>query len=214
MCIHKVTGHFYIGYREANVKLNVTSDVDLPLYRTSSQIVNPYFEQYDWKIMAEFLDPLYAFEFEQNIIKENWNNPLILNLYYSNTGNKHFRNFGEKSLETRQKLSVANTGKKHTEETRRKMSQTRMGKKKAPMSEETKQKISESRKSMKFTEEHKKKLSLSKKGKIRTFSQEHRNKLSASSKIFNLGRRWYTNGKINKKSIDCPGTDFYIGRTL
>lgn len=182
MCVHKITGHFYIGYREANIKHNITSDIDLPLYRTSSKIVNPSFEQYDWKILAEFFDSQDAFVFEQNLIKENWNNPLLLNRQYRIGENRHFRNYGEKSLETRQKLSVANTGKKHTEETRRKMSQMRSGKKKTPMSEDTKRKISESRKGMKFTEEHKEKLSSSKKGKKRTFSQEHRKKLSEANK--------------------------------
>jgi NOL1/NOP2/fmu family ribosome biogenesis protein len=214
MCVHKITGHFYIGYREANIKNNITSDIDLPLYRTSSKIVNPSFEQYDWKILAEFFDAQDAFVFEQNLIKENWNNALLLNRQYRIGQNIHFRNYGEKSLETRHKLSVSNTGKKHTEETRKKLSLMRKGKKRPPLPEEVKRKISESKKGYKFTEQHKKNLSLSHKGKKRTFSQEHRNKLRESSKISQKGIRWYTNGKINKRVKECPGIDYYIGRTL
>ena len=65
-----------------------------------------------------------------------------------------------------------------------------------------------------FTEEHKKNMSLAATGKKRTFSEEHRKNLSKASKVSTQGRRWYTNGTINKMCIDCPGPDFYIGRTL
>ena len=65
-----------------------------------------------------------------------------------------------------------------------------------------------------FTEKHKKNMSLAAIGKKRTFSEEHRKNLSKANKVSTQGRRWWTNGIINKMCIDCPGSDFYIGRIL
>ena len=48
---HPTTGEFYIGYRSANKK---PSHLDLPEYKTSSKIVNPRFEEFNWIILAEF----------------------------------------------------------------------------------------------------------------------------------------------------------------
>jgi hypothetical protein len=55
VCIHKHTKQFYIGYREKTIKLCRISDVDLPLYRTSSVDVNPIFGEFDWYIIVIFL---------------------------------------------------------------------------------------------------------------------------------------------------------------
>jgi len=72
ICTHRETGQFYIGYREGN---KVPSSQDLPLYKTSSKHVNPIFDQYSWEIVAEFFSGTDAYEFEQSIIYENWENP-------------------------------------------------------------------------------------------------------------------------------------------
>lgn len=53
ICTHKETGHFYIGYRERN---KTPSSIDLQKYKTSSKYVNPRFDQFSWKIIAEFFD--------------------------------------------------------------------------------------------------------------------------------------------------------------
>ena len=82
ICIHKETKQFYYGYREYNTTLSLPSTTDFPLYRTSSKEVNPHFENYDWYIVAEFFNGDDAFEFEQNLISENWGNPLMLNKQY------------------------------------------------------------------------------------------------------------------------------------
>ena len=79
ICVHNVTSKFYIGYREKNVKLNLTSNVDFPLYRTSSKTVRPNFNEYDWYIVAEFNTSEDAYDFEQQLIFENWDNPLLIN---------------------------------------------------------------------------------------------------------------------------------------
>lgn len=71
-----VTEEFYIGYREANTE---PSHIDLFEYRTSSKIVNPIFDQFIWTILAEFEIGDDAYDFEQLLIYENWNNPLLLN---------------------------------------------------------------------------------------------------------------------------------------
>lgn len=53
-CRHKVTGHYYIGYRERNVLLDIPSTVDLEKYKTSSKIVRPFFDEYESFVLAEF----------------------------------------------------------------------------------------------------------------------------------------------------------------
>lgn len=91
MCIHKETKNFYIGYREANVKLKRTSDVDFPLYKSSSIKVKHNFLEFDWIILAEFQDGESAYDFEQLLIFENWNNHLLLNEHCCHNGSKFRR---------------------------------------------------------------------------------------------------------------------------
>ena len=98
ICTHKETNQFYIGYREANVKLNRPSHLDLPEYKTSSTTIRPDFHDYTWTIVAEFFDPSDAYTFEQHLIFDNWKNPLLLNGHY-NLGENQFRVSGPKSTE-------------------------------------------------------------------------------------------------------------------
>ena len=79
MGTHKETGEIYVGYREQNAAKNVLSHIDLFEYRTSSKDVNPIFDQFNWCIVAEFYDGDDAYDFEQQLIFENWQNPLLLN---------------------------------------------------------------------------------------------------------------------------------------
>jgi hypothetical protein len=79
VCTHKITNQFYIGDREKNVKLNLPSNVDLPLYKTSSKIIKSDFENYNWIIIAEFNNGNDAYDFEQQLIFDNWDNPLLIN---------------------------------------------------------------------------------------------------------------------------------------
>lgn len=62
-------------------------------------------------------------------------------------------------------------------------------------SEETKRKLSEAHKGQKLSEEHKRKIGEASK-------QRHNN----------LGRRYYTNGVVNKMALECPD-GFWLGYT-
>ena len=97
ICTHKETNQFYIGYRERNVKLNIPSHLDLPEYKTSSKVVHPDFHDYTWTIVAEFFDPSHAYTFEQQMIFDNWDNPLLLNQRYHLGEHKQFRTGGTTS---------------------------------------------------------------------------------------------------------------------
>ena len=115
VCTHKENGQFYIGYREGNVKYNRRSENDLgKFYFTSGVIKKSEFSNYDFFIVAEFFDPIEAYWFEQELIKENWNNNLLLNKQYydRNSSLGIFRHTGHTS---------GFTGKKHKEETLSKM---------------------------------------------------------------------------------------------
>ena len=98
ICTHKDTNQFYIGYREKNVKLNRPSHLDLPEYKTSSTKVRPDWSNYTWTIVAEFFDPSHAHTFEQQLICDNWKNPLLLNGQYRLGKIKQFRNSGPSPL--------------------------------------------------------------------------------------------------------------------
>jgi hypothetical protein len=91
VCTHNETNKFYIGYREYNIALGRTSTEDLPLYKTSSKKVNPIFDQFTWQIIAEFDTGDNAYEFEQQLIKEHWDNPLLLNKQYRLPSGKKFK---------------------------------------------------------------------------------------------------------------------------
>ena len=80
---HKITGQFYVGFRCAN---KVPSSQDLgSLYFTSSKFVKKNFSDFDIAIYAEFFDKDSAYECEQLLIKENFDNPLILNKHWQST---------------------------------------------------------------------------------------------------------------------------------
>ena len=77
-----------------NVNLNIPSHLDLPEYKTSSTTVRPDWSNYTWTIVAEFFYPSDAYTFEQQLICDNWENPLLLNGYYRLGKIKQFRKSG------------------------------------------------------------------------------------------------------------------------
>lgn len=102
-----ITEEFYIGYREANTK---PSHIDLFEYKTSSKTVRLIFDRMIWTILAEFENGDDAFDFEQNLIAEHWENPLLLNEQYRlPSGNIRFRTTGNapaKNAITRERLGM------------------------------------------------------------------------------------------------------------
>lgn len=127
ICTHKITGKFYIGFREKNVKLGLTSDQDLPLYRTSSKIVNPDFDNFNWQIIAEFMSAEDANEFEQKLIFEHWSDPLILNKNCRYNANVQFKPTTSADCSRRGNKNGM-FGKKHSDATRDKISIKSKGK--------------------------------------------------------------------------------------
>lgn len=113
MGIHKITGHFYIGYRECN---KVQSHLDIgKKYRTtsSSVIVKEQFNEFDWVIIAEFYTDTAkddAYWFEQEVIKENIKNPLCLNKHYVDKALGH-KKFCSSAPEVGSKISASMKGK-------------------------------------------------------------------------------------------------------
>lgn len=154
MGTHKLTKKIYIGYREANTK---PSHIDLFDYRTSSRIVNPDFDQYDWYIVAEFNAGNDAYDFEQQLIFEHWDNPLLLNgtCHYGKQRFKASKGvnkgatpwnkgkiIGPNSVEHCKNISAGKTGKSHSVVARANMSIAQQG---HIVTDKTRNKISSSK---------------------------------------------------------------------
>lgn len=142
---HKETGQFYIGYRYANKS---PSSEDLgKSYFTSSNLVKPKFFEFDISIVAEFFNKEDAYFFEQQLIKESWTNPLILNRrFHETTNEKLFIMNKPFSDETREKMSDSHK-KRWTDEAKQMQSKALTGtkreyKKRSPLSLEHKENIS------------------------------------------------------------------------
>lgn len=136
---HNITNEFYIGYREKNTECGLD---DLAKYRTSSKNVNPVFNEFNWEIIAEFENGDEAYDYEQQLIYENWGDPLLLNKNCHH-GQKRFKSKKGRihSEETKKKIGDAHFGKQRkefTQETLKRMSLAQSGKK---LSETTKEKI-------------------------------------------------------------------------
>lgn len=137
-----ITGEFYIGYREVN---KLPSHLDLPEYRTSSTYVKPRFEEFIITILAEFFLGDDAYDHEQLIIYENWNNSSLMNkrCYY---GKLRMKNTGTQikpvSDKARANMSIAQTGKPKSDSHKANMSISRTGLKHPPRSDEFKVKMS------------------------------------------------------------------------
>ena len=99
------TNEFYFGYRYKNVGLGFPAGQDLGYhYFTSSKHIAPIFNQFIYEIIAEFYLADDAYDFEQELIKENFLSPLCLNKHYQKTNERgRWKNSG------------------HTEETKKKM---------------------------------------------------------------------------------------------
>ena len=106
--IDRCTGRFYIGYRSKNVMLQLRSSDDLGrVYFTSCKHNSKHnFSRFDVLILAEFFDKKDAYWFEQQLIKDNIKNSLMINKHYQdpNSKVKEFVNFSH-SKETIEKMT-------------------------------------------------------------------------------------------------------------
>ena len=124
ICTHKKSGEFYIGSRMAN-KVPAIKDLG-SIYKTSSNDVKPFFENFNFIIFAEFFNKDDAWFFEQSLIKKHIKNPLIINKGYINSkGKKCFHTAGRKRTES-EKIAISKnkTGKKRKFSTRTKKLRT------------------------------------------------------------------------------------------
>lgn len=183
MLTHKITNEFYFGYREKN-KVCSIQDLGIKYFTSSKHIKSIGFDNFNFEVLAEFFNEIDAYDFEQELIKENKKNPLCLNRHYTNgKAFRYMRKLGDykTSEETKRKQSIAHTGKIVSEETRQKISKIHTGK---IVSEETKQKISKSGKGRIVSEETKQKISKSGKGLSRPpVSIETKQKMSKAQKL-------------------------------
>jgi len=147
-------------------------------------------------------------------------------------GRIHSKKSKKKMSESQRGENNPMYGKNLSDETKRKISEAQKGK---TVSGETKRKMSEAQKGEKhhyygktLSEEHKNKLSVSLKGENnpmygRTHSKETRKKISEANqnlseetrKKLSEARRktkWWNNGQITKKVIECPGEGWVPGR--
>lgn len=108
------TGQFYIGYRFKNVELKLKAEDDIGhgYFTSSNYITKKNFYRFAVIIIAEFFSKEAAYWAEQQLIKENKSNPLILNRHYQDpeTKAKAFVNYAH-SDETKKKM----TGLKRTQ---------------------------------------------------------------------------------------------------
>lgn len=118
ICTHKVTKEFYIGVRLSN-KVQSTQDLGF-IYRTSSKDVKSRFDEFNYYIYAEFFKSDDAWYFEQELIRLNKDNPLLLNKGFYKEGTLCFHTSGRnRTDEEKRRISEAKTGKKRSPFTRR-----------------------------------------------------------------------------------------------
>lgn len=177
---HKTLGLFYIGYRCSNT---VDAKDDLAIvYFSSSNTVREDVEMYHFEILCEFDSPLEAYDYEQRLIFENWDNKLCLNrsCFY---GKARFRPPEIMSEDHKNKISSSMKGKKFSDDHRKKLSEAKKGR---VLSESTKSKMSSSHKGHSTSNETRKKISEKLKG--RPLSEEHKRKLSQAAKNRKINR--------------------------
>jgi len=161
MCVNRHTNKVYIGSRTTKYQKD-PSHIDIQKYKTSSSIVRPDFSNFDWIIIAEFFDKNDAYDFEQQLIFEQWQTSKehsLNKVHYFNK--KRCNNF---DAESRRKISHALMHRPVSEYTRRKISNSNIGKH-----------------NIHHTSEVKLKISIASKNRPQ-ISEETRNKISSSAK--------------------------------
>lgn len=103
--VHKETGQYYFGYRSKNVSLGIKSIDDLGVkYFTSSRNIRKSFTEYNYEVLVEFFTIDDAYDFEQDLIRDHWGDPLLLNKHYHAKEKNRWKNNGH-SEETKAKMT-------------------------------------------------------------------------------------------------------------
>lgn len=106
--VHKETGEFYFGFRCA---FKTTPENDLGVvYFTSSKRVKPRFSEFNFYILKKFTSKEEAYQYEYDLIKSEWENPLLLNQY---ARSKFTTANWKPSKELKQRWSIVRKGEKH-----------------------------------------------------------------------------------------------------
>ena len=132
-----VTGEFYYGYRYKNQKLGISPEEDLWInYFTSSIRIKKDIEKYGAAVFTSIIvfrnqDSLECWKTEQQLIKESWGEPLLLNGKYHDADSmvEVYRRAGIFSDKTRAKMSAAGKGKPKSEDHKKKIALANTGKK-------------------------------------------------------------------------------------
>jgi acylphosphatase len=111
------------------VTLGKSSSNDLGVvYFTSSKLINVRnISDYDIEIIAEFYDSNDAYDLEQELIKDEWENPLLINDHYHRDGVGRWKNPGH-STQTREKIRLARIGQRRSQESIAKQKKSSEGK--------------------------------------------------------------------------------------
>ena len=190
-CTHRVTGNYYIGYRERNVTLGIPSTIDLMIYKTSSKIVRPLFDEYESVVLAEFNTGDDAYDFEQQLIFENWNDPLLINKNCQVGGKRFKKNYCTEK--TKAKLSAKAKGRKISDEHKILISKFQKGR---PKSEETKQKMRKPK-----SQEHANNIRLANLGKKMTEETKQKQSISKLTMSPEKREKWVNSMSESRKGI-------------
>lgn len=91
--VHRLTGEYYFGSRYANIKLGLSPIDDLGIvYFTSCSYINQSnFNQYDPHIIFENSCADKAYDYEQELIRNNWGDTSMLNRHWYTRGKCRFK---------------------------------------------------------------------------------------------------------------------------
>lgn len=161
---------FYIGSTSIkNIESGYKGSVKSKIYRKvwEEEIQNnPHL--FNVRILSTYSSRQEAFDREEYIQRKLnvVESPMYMNLSYANY---KMVTIGPLSAETKSKLSIARTGRKHTEETRAKMSKSHMGVKMPARTDSWREKQRISQSGRRATEETRNKMSESRKGRKHSY---------------------------------------------
>jgi hypothetical protein len=225
---HKLTGEYYIGSRYTK-KLNLPPEEDIVLYQSSSKTIHiSGFDNFNYEIIALFFAESArqdSYQFENNLIKENWGDPLLLNKHYSVNGHEKFVS-SHTGMSGKVNARLASTGENINAVL---LSDPRWQTGEIVSILKGVKKSTTERMKKPKTEAHKKNLALAATGRSQSYEtiQKRVSKTTGKKRTddFKLeqsirlrgkqqltGKGWWTNGLIDTRSVDSPGEGWVRGR--